>query len=137
MPSQRDLEALDQQQKENLREIDEATRALEYTDNYYDRGLLIQRIANAKANQHNLTCLYHEEIQREQAAQYAAPRPVSEGEQLQRDIWNQIATGNAQVDQYLTHRWKVGEAVARGADPGKADLGNHVPGRLQRRQGGN
>jgi hypothetical protein len=105
----------------------------------YQLAECYQRYANADANQHNLMTAYQ---RAEQAAQQQqmAPKPVSEGEQLQKDIWTQIATGNPQVDQFLTNRWKVAEAVTKGQlSHEQADrlVNNNPPGRFQRRQGGN
>ena len=92
--------------------------------------------SNAEQTQVNLYKSYQMAEQRA-TQQQQAPQPVDEGTKLQMDIWNQIATGPPEVDQYLVQRWKAGEAVARGADPSKIDLGNIVPGRTTRRVGGN
>jgi hypothetical protein len=48
---------------------------------------------------------------------------------------SKIKTGNPQWDQYLTNRWKAGEAVAKGARPEDFKFTDHVPGRTQRRKG--
>jgi len=103
-----------------------------------------QDYANAEANQTNL---YNGYVKAEQAAvqRQNVPQPMSEGEELQRHIWHtavevqpgQVANADA-WNKHLTHRWKVGEAVARGQitnEQAEKMASNHVPGRTRSRQG--
>src|SRR5262245_23406782 len=133
--SQKGLEALNQAWIQNEQDKYQAEREAaiaEAAGDQYQLAESYQKYANADANQHNLMHAYPPA---EQAAQQQqnVPQPMSEGEKLQRDIWDQIRTGNAQVDTYLTTRWKQGEAVARGqARPEQFETGGS--GRTTRRR---
>ena len=127
--TQKGLEALNQawvDNESNKYDAEKRAGLAEAQNDSYALAAAFQDYADADAAQHNLMSAYQRAEANAQAAQ-TVPRPVNEAEQLQRDVWEQIRTGNQQWDTYLTNRWRAGEAVAKGARPESMNLGNHVP----------
>src|SRR5262249_43423957 len=90
----------------------------EASNDQYALAEAYQDYANADAYQTNL---YNDYVKAEQAAaqQQNVPRPISDGEQLQRDVWQQIEVqpGQPHADgwnRHMTARWRAAEAVTRG-----------------------
>jgi len=135
--SQKGLEALNQAWTDNESAKYDAERRAGIAESQGDQYALAQAYqdyANADQAQQNLMAAY-ERAEKQAAQAQTAPKPMSEGEELQRHIWEtSVKTGNPQWDTYLTQRWKQGEAFARGADPNHLPTMDHVPGRTTPRR---
>src|SRR5262245_28824516 len=95
-PLMQGLEGLNQawiQNEEKKYDAERRASICEAQGDQYGLAEAYQDYSNAEQAQVNLYKSYQMAEQRA-AQQQSTPQPVSEGEQLQRDVWEQIRTGN-------------------------------------------